>query len=123
MPSTSTESEIVRSTEGDWQEVHPGVFAKRLYVNVQRDLTTMLVRMRPGSHYLPHRHAGPEQCFVLEGDLREEGSVVSTGDFQCFPGGSVHGAQWTESGCLLLIVSSLHDELLSSESAKGIVIR
>lgn len=103
---------VVRSGDGDWQEVRQGVFAKQLYVDRSRDLATMLVRMEPGSQYVPHRHAAPEQCFVLEGDIREGEHVFRAGDFQCLSAGSTHEAQWTEEGCLLLIVSSLNDELL-----------
>ncbi|HYO83610.1 MAG TPA: cupin domain-containing protein [Bryobacteraceae bacterium] len=103
---------VVRGDQGEWQRVREGVYAKQLYVDPARDLATMLVRMEPGSKYVPHRHGGPEQCFVLQGDVREGGHVFSAGDFQCLAEGSVHGAQWTEGGCLLLIVSSLKDELL-----------
>ncbi|MEB2363831.1 MAG: cupin domain-containing protein [Bryobacteraceae bacterium] len=104
---------VVRQGEGDWENVRAGVMAKSLYVDPERDIVTMLVSMQPGSTYVPHRHAGPEQCFVLEGDLHDGERVFRAGDFQCAKAGSVHNAQWTESGCLLLIVSSLNDELLS----------
>ena len=103
---------VVRNDEGEWQQVRKGVFAKQLYVDRTRDLATMLIRMEPGSRYVPHRHAAPEQCFILQGDVREGTHVFRAGDFQCLSAGSTHGAQWTEEGCLLLIVSSLHDELL-----------
>ena len=103
---------VVREGEGEWQRVREGVYAKQLYVDRTRDLVTMLVRMDPGAKYVPHRHAAPEQCFVLEGDLRDEGVVCRAGDFQVLAPGSVHGAQWTQDGCTVLIVSSLHDELL-----------
>jgi anti-sigma factor ChrR (cupin superfamily) len=102
----------VRSDEGEWQTVRPGVHAKKLYVDETRDLVTMLVRMDPGSSYVPHRHKAPEQCFVLEGDVRDGEDAFFAGDFQCKQTGSTHGAQTTEKGCLLLIVSSLGDELL-----------
>jgi len=104
---------VVRQGEGSWENFRAGVMAKSLYVDPERDIVTMLVNMQPGSTYVPHRHAGPEQCFVLEGDLHDGERVFRAGDFQCAKTGSVHGTQWTESGCLLLIVSSLSDELLS----------
>jgi anti-sigma factor ChrR (cupin superfamily) len=103
---------VVREGEGEWQRVSEGIYAKQLYVDRSRDLVTMLVRMEPGSKYVPHRHAAPEQCFVLEGDIRDGEDVFRAGDFQVLAPGSVHGAQWTESGCLVLIFSSLEDELL-----------
>jgi anti-sigma factor ChrR (cupin superfamily) len=113
MPEGGLDLHVVRAGEGDWQTVREGVHAKRLYVDTERDSVTMLVRMEPGSRYVSHRHAGPEQCFVLEGDLREGSHVFRAGDFQCAAPGTVHNPQWTEEGCLLLIVSSLRDELLA----------
>jgi hypothetical protein len=104
---------VVRGGEGGWQIVRDGVYAKRLYVDPVRDSVTMLIRMDPGASYVPHRHGGPEQCFVLEGDIHEGNDVFHAGDFQCAAKDSTHGAQWTENGCLLLIVSSLHDQLLT----------
>ncbi len=107
------EIELVLKDQGAWDEVHAGIWAKRLHVDTARDQVTMLIRMAPGVSYLPHRHAGPEQCYVLEGDLRDGDKVIRAGDYQCLPQGSVHGAQSTESGCLLLIVSSLRDEIVA----------
>jgi quercetin dioxygenase-like cupin family protein len=106
------EVHVVRRSEEHWENVRPGIWAKQLYVDSERDTVTMLVRMDPGASYIPHRHGGPEQCYVLEGDLRDGDLLVTAGDFQCAASGSVHGAQSTTGGCLLLIVSSLHDELL-----------
>jgi anti-sigma factor ChrR (cupin superfamily) len=111
-PQPAAAIHIVRSSHEKWEKVHVGIWAKRLYVDPERDTVTMLVRMDPGASYIPHRHGGPEQCFVLEGDLREGDLLVTAGDYQCAAKGTVHGAQSTEFGCLLLIVSSLKDELL-----------
>lgn len=111
-PAATVALHIVRGGDEHWETVHSGVRAKQLYVDRERDMVTMLVRMDPGASYIPHKHEGPEQCFVLEGDLRDGDVVVTAGDFQCAAKGSVHGAQSTESGCLLLVVSSLRDQLL-----------
>jgi anti-sigma factor ChrR (cupin superfamily) len=108
----SSEMHLVRDGEGEWERVREGVYAKQLYVDRSRDMVTMLVRMDPGARYVSHRHAAPEQCFVLEGDIRDGDVVCRAGDFQVLEPGSVHGAQWTKDGCLVLIVSSLKDELL-----------
>jgi anti-sigma factor ChrR (cupin superfamily) len=103
----------VRAVEGPWQPVAPGVAARALYVDPDRNSATMLVRMEPGSAYSAHRHAGAEQCFVLEGDINDGERTYHAGDFQCKAPGSVHGIQSSQNGCLLLIVSSLNDELLA----------
>jgi anti-sigma factor ChrR (cupin superfamily) len=73
----------------------------------------MLIRMQPGSSYPAHRHGGPEQCLVLEGDVEVNGMTFHAGDYQCMLHGSVHNITRTTNGCVLLIVSSQHDELLA----------
>jgi anti-sigma factor ChrR (cupin superfamily) len=104
--------QVVREHQGTWETVHPGIHVKQLSADPLRNSVTMLIRMDAGSRYIPHRHGGPEQCFVLEGDLKEEDLALSAGDYQYASEGSTHGAQWTEHGCLLLIVCSQKDELL-----------
>lgn len=111
--SEGTGISVQRQSSGGWEEVHAGIWAKRLHVDPARDTVTMLIRMDPGASYVPHRHGGPEQCFVLEGELTDGDVTVHAGDYQYAAQGSLHGAQSTESGCLLLIVSSLKDELLT----------
>jgi quercetin dioxygenase-like cupin family protein len=96
-----------------------GISARRLFVDRERDRVTMLVRMEPGSAYPAHRHGGPEDCFVLQGDLEiaddsDAGErELRAGDFVRSAPGSVHGVQSTRAGCLLFLVSSLNDELLA----------
>ncbi|MCY2959016.1 MAG: cupin domain-containing protein [Planctomycetota bacterium] len=89
-----------------------GVAVRRLAVDPEKERVTMLVRMAPGTSYPAHRHGGAEECFVLEGDLRVGDVHMQGGDFQRAESGSVHPVQSTDSGCLLLIVSSTTDELL-----------
>jgi anti-sigma factor ChrR (cupin superfamily) len=104
---------VVRAHQGDWQRVSEGVSAKQLYTDPDRDSVTMLVRMAPGTTYPAHRHAGPEQCLVIEGDLQVGDLVLHAGDYQCAGAGSIHDVTRTERGCLLLIVSSRHDQLIA----------
>jgi anti-sigma factor ChrR (cupin superfamily) len=106
---------ILRAGEGAWEESQvPGVAVRRLSVDANRKSTTMLVRMAPGASYPSHRHAAAEECLVLEGDLVVGGDVLHPGDFQRAEAGSVHPRQFTRSGCLLYILSSLEDELLDA---------
>ena len=112
-PESTPGLSIVLASEGSWEPLAvPGVSVKRLSVDRERRTATMLVRMEPGMSYPRHRHAGLEQCFVLEGDLRVGDTTLRAGDYQEAAADSTHGVQSTEEGCLLLITSSQDDELL-----------
>ena len=101
-----------RADEGTWDETGvEGVRVRRLFVDRSRNEMTMLVRMEAGAAYPRHVHDGPEQCLVLEGDLHVGDIVLHPGDYQRAAPGSLHGIQSTVGGCLLLITSSLSDEI------------
>ena len=103
----------VRADEGAWEETGiSGIAVRRLHLDTQREMVTMMVRMTPGTAYLPHRHRTAEECFVLQGDLHVGDEVLHAGDYQRAEAGSIHGVQSTEGGCTLLIMSSTRDELL-----------
>ena len=113
-PDSPSGLNVVRAGGGEWSTVMAGIHVKQLNVDPEQGNVTMLVRMDPGSSYPPHRHGGSEQCFVLEGELHVgDEATLRPGDFQCMRQESVHGTQWTGTGCLLLIVSSQRDELLA----------
>jgi anti-sigma factor ChrR (cupin superfamily) len=88
-----------------------GVEARQLFVDAANDRVTMMVRMKPGSSYPGHVHAGNEECFVVSGDLRVGDLHMKAGDYQRAEAGSRHVVQKTDHGCVLLLVSSMHDEL------------
>ncbi|MDZ7343245.1 MAG: cupin domain-containing protein [candidate division KSB1 bacterium] len=104
---------VCRANEGAWEDIGiNGISVKHLFIDPAHDSVTMLVRMPAGASYPRHRHGGAEQCYVLEGDLHDGDVTLHAGDYQCADANSLHGVQYTENGCLLLIVSSLHDELI-----------
>jgi quercetin dioxygenase-like cupin family protein len=100
--------------QGAWESIDvDGISIKRLFADPDKKTVTMLVRMAAGTSYPSHRHAGAEECFVLEGDLHVGDSIVMrAGDYQRAGSESIHVRQWTDQGCLLFIVSSTEDELL-----------
>ncbi len=103
---------VQRAEEGSWDSAGvAGVEVRRLFVDREHNRVTMLVRMAPGSSYPRHIHDAAEECLVLEGDLHVGDTVLRRGDYQRAPAGSHHGIQSTEGGCLLLITSSLSDEI------------
>ncbi|MBL8859906.1 MAG: cupin domain-containing protein [Planctomycetes bacterium] len=89
-----------------------GIEARKLFVDHENDRVTMLVRMRAGSSYPPHIHGAVEECYVISGDLSVGTHRMRAGDYQRAEAGSTHERQSTEGGCVVLLVSSLHDELI-----------
>ena len=105
---------VIRSTEGDWQETGiEGVTVKNLFVDEVRHYVTMLVQMAPGSQYPSHRHAGAEECYVIQGKMRIGDQWYKAGDYIRNSPDSIDEDTYTENGCLLLISSSQQDELLA----------
>jgi anti-sigma factor ChrR (cupin superfamily) len=101
-----------RASEGVWQPTpYAGVSVRMLFADQARKQYTALVRMAPGSTYPGHPHPGPEECLVLEGDLRAGGLVLHAWDYQRAPAGSVHETLSTEQGCLLLVTAPLEEDL------------
>jgi anti-sigma factor ChrR (cupin superfamily) len=113
-PGNTPPSYLQRSDEGAWEETSvAGVAVRRLFLDPVRRQATMLVRMRAGTSWPSHRHAGVEECYVLEGDLRVGDVVMRAGDYQRVEEGNVHPVQQTEEGCVLFLLSSLEDEILA----------
>jgi len=104
---------FVPGNSGEWEATSvDGIEARQLFVDRASDRATFLVRMASGTAYPAHVHAGPEECFVLEGDLTVGDVTMHAGDYQRAERGSRHGLQTSESGCVLLLVSSLADEIV-----------
>jgi len=90
----------------------PGVAMKMLSVDKARGLYTTLVRMTPGSSLMPHRHAGIEESYVIEGELLVSGVLMRPGDYCRAEVGSMHTGVTTKTGCVFIAVASLNDEWL-----------
>jgi DNA-directed RNA polymerase specialized sigma24 family protein len=55
--------------ESEWEEVAPGISCNLLATDAEKDRVSMLVRLAPGAAYPPHRHAGVEELYLLDGVL------------------------------------------------------
>lgn len=103
----------VAAGEGEWEPIEiEGIRVKRLYVDPAKDTVSLLIQMDPGTSYPSHRHAGPEHCYVIAGDLEVGGVSLKAGDYQVANTGSVHTVTSTVNGCTILIISSMKDELV-----------
>ena len=62
-----------------------------------------LYRMDPGTTSKPHEHTGPEEFFILEGDLTDpDGYTYKKGDFVQLSSGSLHYST-TSLGCTTVV--------------------
>jgi quercetin dioxygenase-like cupin family protein len=105
---------VVAAGEGEWEPIDiEGIRVKRLYSDPANDAVALLIQMDPGTGYPSHRHAGPEHCYVISGELSVGGIHLKTGDYQVATTESVHTVTRTTSGCTILIISSMKDELLT----------
>jgi len=103
---------FVKASEGQWQEMAPGVLAKVLFFDPVSQRATALVRMAPGTSYAPHRHAEAEELYVLEGGCFCGGQDLTAGDYHRAAAGTEHHETSSDDGCLLLVISSPHNEML-----------
>ena len=104
---------FVPAGEPGWEPTGvAGVSAQGLLVDPANDRMTLLVRMESGATYPSHRRGGPEERYLLEGDLSDGEFHMHAGDSLRRDGGSIHGTHFTRQGCVMLITSSLHDELI-----------
>lgn len=101
---------FLTSQEGKWVK-HPveGVTVKLLSADKQRNYGVILYNVEAGVHFPPHHHSGPEECYVIEGDLQVGKRILAAGDFHHADADSDHGTLYTKSGCRLLIVAALSD--------------
>ncbi len=105
---------VVRAEEGKWVDTKwDGIRVKSLYYDAERKIRTLLLRMEPGAVLPPHIHGATEQCLVLEGDAYCEDLSLKAGDYQCLPAHARHEKTGTVNGCLLLLMTSDHNEFVS----------
>lgn len=103
---------FIRASEGTWRRIAPGVVAKVLSFDPTSRRTTTLLRFAPGTSYAPHRHTEVEELYVLEGGCTIAGREMTVGDYHRAEAGTEHYDTSTDEGCLLLVISSPHNEML-----------
>jgi anti-sigma factor ChrR (cupin superfamily) len=104
---------VARASESGWRKTKfAGVSFKELYVDPATQMATSLLRLAPGARYPAHRHTAVEQCLVLEGDVELGALRLSAGDYEWAEASTTHGTIRSDTGCLLLIMASKHDEFL-----------
>jgi quercetin dioxygenase-like cupin family protein len=88
-----------------WKELPVrGAWVKLLSIERDRGYAVLLGKLEPGVRYPPHVHPGPEDLYILTGDLHISGRRLGPGDFHHADTGSRHEVNYSEEGCTLLAV-------------------
>lgn len=82
-----------------------------LEVDEARQQVAFFVKATRGGTFPLHAHDSGETVLVMSGDFVVDGLKYRAGDRLESPANSAHQPE-TENGCLLLCISSLHDEIL-----------
>lgn len=89
----------IRSDQGQWRKILPGVCAKTL----DQHNRAFLLDIEPGASLPMHRHHEDEECIVLRGSASLGDLKVNTGDYHMARAGSRHGKISSASGALLYL--------------------
>jgi len=101
-----------RWTEAEWKEVAPGISCKLLATDTEKNRVSMLVRLAPGTDYPPHRHAGVEELYMLDGELIVDDTTFYPGDYRRGDADTVDHRVWSETGCTCVLITSFRDVIL-----------
>jgi DNA-binding NarL/FixJ family response regulator len=98
-------------SESEWQEVAPGISCTLLATDAEQDRVSMLVRLAPRAAYPPHRHAGVEELYLLDGELMIDDKTLQPGDYNRAEPGTGDQDVWSETGCTCVLLTSTRDVL------------
>lgn len=98
---------VLRSAEGDWQSLLPGVLIKTLRKDLVSRTQTTLWRLAPGAVVPAHPHSHEEECLVMEGSIIKDGVEYFPGDYLLAEVGERHTAFASPRGALFLIRGEL----------------
>ena len=87
----------------------------------RRPGATVLIRMRAGCGYTPHRHVDGEDVLVLAGGYRDEAGTYTRGEHVHYPAGSAHAPVALEGeDCILYATAPGGIELLETPTAPNL---
>jgi hypothetical protein len=91
----------------------PGAYVKLLSLEKARGYAVLLGKLDPGVRYPAHTNAGPEDFYILTGDLVIGDRKLAAGDFHHADKGSHHTENYSVEGCTLLAVLTTDDPLVA----------
>ena len=97
-----------------WKQLPvPGAFIKLLSLEKERGYAVLLGKLEPGVRYPAHTNPGPEDFYILTGDLVIGDRKLVAGDFHHADKGSRHAENYSVEGCTLLAVLTTDDPLVA----------
>jgi anti-sigma factor ChrR (cupin superfamily) len=101
------------AAKSDWKQLPiPGAWIKLLSLERERGYAVLLGKLDPGVRYPAHTNVGPEDFYILTGDLYIGERKLAAGDFHHADAGSQHSENHSVEGCTLLAVLTLDDPLV-----------
>jgi len=102
------------AAESGWKQLPvPGAFIKLLSIEKGRGYAVLLGKIEAGVRYPAHVNAGPEDFYILSGDLVVGDRRLKAGDFHHADRGSQHDVNYSVEGCTLLAVLTTDDPLVA----------
>jgi anti-sigma factor ChrR (cupin superfamily) len=96
-----------------WKELPVrGAWLKLLSLNKDRNYAVLMGRLEAAVRYPAHTHPGPEELYILTGDLHIGDRALGPGDFHHADAGTAHGVNYSVQGCTLLAVLPADHELV-----------
>ena len=78
-PQDVVTSKLISVATTPWQDFMPGVRSKPLWADEEQQGVVMLDRLDAGVSLDPHRHAGDELVYVIEGAMADEAGTLTDG--------------------------------------------
>jgi anti-sigma factor ChrR (cupin superfamily) len=105
---------LANAEKQDWKALPiPGAYIKLLSLERERGYAVLLGKLDPGVRYPAHTNIGPEDFFILTGDLFVGDRKLVAGDFHHADSGSQHTENHSVNGCTLLAVLTTEDPLVA----------
>ncbi|HTL17525.1 MAG TPA: cupin domain-containing protein [Patescibacteria group bacterium] len=105
---------FIADNETGWKPLPiQGAFIKLLSLQSDRGYAVLLGKLDAGARYPAHINVGPEDFYVLTGDLHIGERRLGPGDFHHADAGSQHQENFSVAGCTLLAVLTTDDPLVA----------
>jgi len=105
---------LIGAESSPWKQLPiAGAWIKLLSAQPDRGYAILLGKLDPGVRYPAHVNVGPEDFYILTGDLHIGDKALGPGDFHHADAGSAHQENYSVEGCTLLAVLTMDDPLVS----------